>query len=144
MAVIYIYIHILILVHSEHKSILECLRFLICTQLGNSLQLGHIYKFTHSSEIHPINLCCYIYPLNVFSFLLYVPFGGRDSSVGIVTRYGLGDPGIRSRWGWDFPHPSRPAPGPPNLLYDGYRVFPGGKVAGAWCWPPSPSSVPRS
>jgi hypothetical protein len=25
---------------------------------------------------------------------------------------------------------------PPNLLYNGYRVFLGGKTAGAWCWPP--------
>jgi hypothetical protein len=23
--------------------------------------------------------------------------------------------------------------GPPSLLYNGYRVFPGGKTAGAWC-----------
>ena len=23
--------------------------------------------------------------------------------------------------------------GPPSLLYNGYRVFPGGKAAGAWC-----------
>ena len=36
---------------------------------------------------------------------------GRDSSVGIATRYGLGRPGIESRWEWDFPHPSRPALG---------------------------------
>jgi hypothetical protein len=28
--------------------------------------------------------------------------------------------------------PDRPW-GPPNLLYNGYRVFPGGKAAGAWC-----------
>jgi hypothetical protein len=28
---------------------------------------------------------------------------------------------------------------PPSLLYNGYRVFPGGKEAGAWCWPPTPS-----
>jgi hypothetical protein len=34
---------------------------------------------------------------------------GRDSSVGIATRYGLDGPGIESRWGRDFPHPSRPA-----------------------------------
>ena len=32
---------------------------------------------------------------------------GRDSSVGIVTRYGLDGPGIDSRWGRDFSHPSR-------------------------------------
>ena len=36
----------------------------------------------------------------------------RDSSVGIATRYGLVSPGIESRWGRDFPHPSRPAVGP--------------------------------
>ena len=36
----------------------------------------------------------------------------RDSSVGIATRYGLDDPGIESRWGRDFPHPSRQALGP--------------------------------
>ena len=35
--------------------------------------------------------------------------GGRNSSDGIATRYGLGGPGIESRWGRDFPHPSRPA-----------------------------------
>ena len=53
---------------------------------------------------------------------------GRDSSVGIVTRYGLDGPGIQSRWGGrHFPHPSRPALRPTKLLYNGYRVFPGGK-----------------
>ena len=31
--------------------------------------------------------------------------------------------------------------GPPSLLHDGYRVFPGGKAAEAWRWPPIPSSV---
>jgi hypothetical protein len=31
---------------------------------------------------------------------------GRDSSVGITTGYGLDGPGIESRWGRDFPHPS--------------------------------------
>ena len=35
--------------------------------------------------------------------------GARDRSVGITTRYGLDGPGIESRWGRDFPHPSRPA-----------------------------------
>jgi hypothetical protein len=28
--------------------------------------------------------------------------------------------------------------GPPSLLYNRYRVFPGGKAAGAWYWPPTP------
>ena len=46
---------------------------------------------------------------------------GRDSSVGIATRYGLDGPGgeiFRTR-------PDRPW-GPSSLLYNGYRVFPGG------------------
>jgi hypothetical protein len=57
---------------------------------------------------------------------------GRDSSVGIATRYGLDGPGIESRWGEIFRTlPDRPW-GPSTLLYNGYRVFPGGKAAGAW------------
>ena len=61
----------------------------------------------------------------------------RDSSVGIAARYGLDGTGIESRrggeifhtcpeWRWDSP----------SLLYNGYRVFPRGKAAGAWRWPP--------
>jgi hypothetical protein len=41
---------------------------------------------------------------------------GRDSSVGIATGCGLCGPGIGSRWGRDFTHPSRPAPGPTKLI----------------------------
>jgi hypothetical protein len=36
----------------------------------------------------------------------------RDSVVGIPTRYGLDGPGIESRWGRDFPQPSKLALGP--------------------------------
>ena len=36
--------------------------------------------------------------------------------------YGLERPGIESRWGRKFPHPSRPVFSPPSLLYNGYRV----------------------
>jgi len=34
--------------------------------------------------------------------------------------------------------PDRPCV-PPSLLYYRYRVFPGGKLAGVWRWPPAPS-----
>jgi hypothetical protein len=55
------------------------------------------------------------------------------SSVGIATGYGLDDLGIESRWGKIFrKRPDRPW-GPPSLLYNGYRVFPEGKAAGALC-----------
>ena len=33
--------------------------------------------------------------------------------------------------------PDRPW-GPHSLLYNGYRVFPGGKAAGSWRWPHTP------
>jgi hypothetical protein len=39
-------------------------------------------------------------------------YGGRDSAVCIMTRYGLDGPGLTSRWGRDFLSPSRPAPRP--------------------------------
>jgi hypothetical protein len=57
---------------------------------------------------------------------------GRDSSVGIATRNGLEGPEIESRWGRDFPHPSRPALGPtqpPIQLVP--SLIPGSKAAGA-------------
>jgi len=39
-------------------------------------------------------------------------------------------------------HPDRPW-GPPSLLYNGHRVFPVGKAARAWCWPPNPVLLNR-
>jgi hypothetical protein len=58
---------------------------------------------------------------------------GRDSSVGTTTSYGLGGPGSNPGGREIFrTRPDRPW-GPPSLLYNGYRVSPGGKVAGAWC-----------
>ena len=50
---------------------------------------------------------------------------GRDISVGIATRYGLDGPTIESRWGRDFPHPTRPALGPTEPLKMGTGFFPG-------------------
>jgi len=44
--------------------------------------------------------------------MLYILVCGPGSVVGIATGYGLGGPGIESRWGRDFPHLSRPALGP--------------------------------
>jgi hypothetical protein len=50
-----------------------------------------------------------------------------DSVVGIATVYGLKGPGIESRWGQMFLTYPDWLQGPTNLLYNGYRVFPGGK-----------------
>ena len=67
---------------------------------------------------------------------------GPGSSVGITTGYGLGGPGIESRWGGgrDFTHMSRPALGPTQPLYNGHRVFPGGKELPGCDADPSPLS----
>jgi hypothetical protein len=45
----------------------------------------------------------------------------------IATDYGLDGPGIESRGARFSTHPDRPW-GPPSFLYNGCRVFPGGKV----------------
>jgi hypothetical protein len=50
---------------------------------------------------------------------------GRDNVVGLATRYELDGPGIESRWGPDFSHPSRPAH--PASYAMGTGSFPGVK-----------------
>jgi hypothetical protein len=57
------------------------------------------------------------------------------------TGYGLDGPRVESRGGEIFRTRPDRSLGPPSPLYNGYRVFPGGKAAGAWCWPPTPSSA---
>ena len=64
---------------------------------------------------------------------------GRDSAIGIATRYGLDGPGIESRWGRGFPHPSRPPLGPTQPPVQWVPSLSRGKAAGALCWPPTPS-----
>jgi hypothetical protein len=53
--------------------------------------------------------------------------GSQGSVVGKATCYGLEGPGIESRWGEIFRTCPDRLRDPPRLLYDGYRVFPGGK-----------------
>jgi len=63
-----------------------------------------------------------------------------SSSVGIATGYGLDGPGIESRWDKIFSTcPDRPW-GPSSLLYNGYRVLPGGKERPGRDADPSPPS----
>ena len=67
----------------------------------------------------------------------------RDSVVSIATRYGLEGQGIESRWGEFFrTYPDR-LRGPPSLLYNGYRVFPGGKGGRGVMLTTHPILVPR-
>ena len=66
-------------------------------------------------------------------FEVAVTVGLPAGSVGITTRYGLEGPEIESRWGRDFPHPSRPTSNPtqPSVrLLSG--PFTADKAVGAW------------
>jgi hypothetical protein len=57
----------------------------------------------------------------------------QDSAVGIVTLCELDGLGIDPGGGEIF-HTQPDLPwDPPSLLDNGYRIFPGGKAAGAWC-----------
>jgi len=66
---------------------------------------------------------------------------GRDSSVGIALATGWAVRGSNPGGVEIFRTcPNRPW-GPLSLLYNGYRVFSGGKAGGAWPWPPTPFST---
>jgi len=66
----------------------------------------------------------------------------RDSSVGIATRYGLDGPGIESRWEARFSAPAQTGPEAHPASYTmGTGSIRGGKVAGMWRWPSTPSSA---
>ena len=65
--------------------------------------------------------------VTVLVFISYYDYSCRPgSSFGIATEYGLDGP--ESNLGGDEIFlPSKPAMGPPSLLYNGYRTFPGDK-----------------
>ena len=72
-----------------------------------------------------------------------VPSQRRNGVIGIATRYGLDGPRIESRWGGGEIFrtcPDRPW-GPPSLLYNGYRRFPGVTWPGRGVDHPHPSSA---
>ena len=71
-----------------------------------------------------------IYPFMIIKCTYYILLDW-DSAVGIATHHRLDGLGIEPRRERIFrTHPDR-LWGPPSLLYNGYRVFPGGKAAGA-------------
>ena len=71
---------------------------------------------------------------------------GRDSSVGIATRYGLDGPGIESRWGGGggFSAPAQIGPGAHPASYTMCAgSFLVGIAVGAWLRPHTPQLTPR-
>jgi hypothetical protein len=65
-------------------------------------------------------------------------------SVGIAIGYGLDGPGIESRWGEIICTCSDRPWGPPSLLYNGYRVYPGAESGRDVTLTLHPLLVPRS
>ena len=57
------------------------------------------------------SLCFLFYYVEIITVRIKSSKQGRDSLVGLATWYGLDGPGIKSRWGRDIPHPSRPVLG---------------------------------
>jgi hypothetical protein len=87
--------------------------------------------FQHAMRVRHIVICGLPNSTIFFFTLSHKRHVRRDSSVSIATRYGLDAPGIESRWGEIFYTRSDWPWGPPSLLYNGYRVLPGVKAAGA-------------
>jgi hypothetical protein len=78
--------------------------------------VAHGFSLEYRLERREELVCCTVL-LNVdalqvhdFNCITFVVSGA-----GIATRYGLGGPGIESRWGRDFSQPSRPAMGVKRL-----------------------------
>jgi len=71
--------------------------------------------------------------------LLWCCYSSALSAVRIANRYGMEGRWIEFRWGQDFPHPSKPVPGPtqPPIKW-APSFFPWGKAAGAWRSKPNP------
>jgi hypothetical protein len=75
-------------------------------------------------------------------FEVLTPFiVGPDSSVCVATAYGLHGRGSNPAGGEIFRTCPDRAWGPPNLLYNGSRVFPGGKERPGRDADPSPPST---
>ena len=77
--------------------------------------------------------------------VVVVVVGGRDSSVGIATRYGLDGRGIESPVGATFSAPVQTGPGAhPASCTMGTGSFTGVERRGVVLTPNPPSSVPKS
>jgi hypothetical protein len=87
--------------------------------------------------LYVVLLCFFlIFPVLNLSHL------GRDSVVGIATRYDLDGPGIESRWGARFSAPVQTGPGAcPASCTMGSGSFPGVKRPGGGVNHPPPSSA---
>jgi len=110
-----------------------------------NIQRGLVFRYTLSAVVfrYMLSTVVFRYMLSavVFTYTLCtVVFCGPGSSVGVATGYGLDGPGIESQWGKIFHTCPDQRWGPPSPLYNGYRVFPGGKERPGHDADPSPHS----
>jgi hypothetical protein len=97
---------------------------------------GNVFTYPVSGNRPTLHSCCLFQGCTI-------KMGNRESLFGKATRYGLEDPGMESRWVEIFrTYPDR-LRGPPSLLYNGYRVFPGGKGGRGVMLITNPLLVPR-
>jgi hypothetical protein len=115
---------------------------LCCTAICSAVQINALKQvpaiaFITSFFKIPQNIFHVLY-FSHLKFCIFVTFlssgkSGRDSSVGMATRYGLDGPAIETRWKRDFPQQSNPAL---RLTQPPIQWLPGpspvGKAAGAW------------
>jgi hypothetical protein len=95
-----------------------------------------------------IDTICILYLLHITLYITYnyriylIYYVGRDSSVGIATRYGLDGPGVESRLGARFSAPVQTGPGAHPAAYTmGTGSFPGVKRPGRGVDHPHSSSA---
>ena len=104
--------------------------------------LTHLKPNENDGPFVNIRICLVWWSSQLETFILWNQNNvrGPGSSVGIATACGLDGPEIESQWGEIFRNiPDRPW-GPPSLLYNGYRIFPAGKVLPGRDADPSPPS----
>ena len=91
----------------------------------------------------PFSIIIVAYISLFFACVLFV-HEGRDSSVGIATRYGLDGPGFESRWEARFSAPVQTGTGAyPAYCTMGTGSFPGGKAAGDVALTTHPHLAPK-
>jgi hypothetical protein len=74
-----------------------------------------IKQYAHNNNNNNNNNKVVVVVIIIIIIIVVVITVGRDSSVGVVTRYRLDGPGIDSKLRRDFPYTSSPALGPTQL-----------------------------
>ena len=106
------------------------------TLIGKSLAIYNVVKSVYLTFNNPGN----IWDSYGVDCLRYVKHEvGRDRSIGTAGLSGDRNP-LRDEVFRNSPDHYR---GPPSLLHNAYRIFPRGKAAGSWRWPPNPHLVPK-